>query len=169
MVVDYRREKVLAGANAARPKLALNVCIWWARGPGSPGSYSYEDNLSTPRLKVTNERVVTYRLLDYGETTVFHDIDGLRGRPTTGVLGVLFQVIGEGHVVESRMALAADGLQVSRTRARKLMIEVATTVTVHPDGRTEKDLPSGRADLTALEARLKQALEISHPPLHCGG
>ena len=105
---------------------------------------------------MTNERVITYRLLDYGDFTVFHDVDGLRGRPTTGVLGVLFQVIGEGGVVESRMALAPDGLQVSRARARKLMIEVATTVTVHPDGRTEKDVPAGRADLAAVEARLKR-------------
>jgi hypothetical protein len=168
MIVDYRREKVIQRADAAGPRLALNVCIRWPRGPGARGSYSYEDDLSTPRLRVTNERVVTYRLLDYGDVTVFHQVDGLRGRPTSGVLGLLFQVIGEGHVVENRMGLAADGLQVSRARARKLMIEVATTVTVYPDGRTEKDLPAGRTDLAAIEARLKRPLEVSHPPLDCG-
>jgi hypothetical protein len=168
MVVDYRPENVIQRAATPRPRLALNVCLWWPRRPGAPGSYSYEDNLSTPRLKVTNERVVTYRLLDYGDATVFHAVDGLRGRPTSGILGVLFQVIGEGHVVESRMAIATDGLQVSRARARKLMIEVATTVTVYPDGRTEKDLPPGRTDLAAIEARLKQPLDVTHPPLDCG-
>lgn len=169
MVVDYRREKVIEqAAPSALPHMALNVCIWWPRGAGSAASYSYEDTLSTPRLKVTNERVITYRLLDYGDLTVFRQVEGLRGRPTTGILGVLFQVIGEGHVVESRMALAADGLQVSRARARKLLIEVATTVTVYPDGRTEKDVPPGRADLAASEARLKQRLELKHPPLDCG-
>jgi hypothetical protein len=169
MVVDYRPEKVFTAAGARRlPRRALNVCIWWPRTPGAPGSYSYEDTLSTPQLKVTNERVIAYRLLDYGDTTVFGQVDGLRGRPTTGILGVLFQVVGEGHVVESRMALAADGLQVSRARARKLMIEVATTVTVHPDGRTEKDVPAGRSDLAAIEARLKEPLGLRHPPLDCG-
>lgn len=169
MIVDYRREKVIQqAAPAALPQMALNVCIWWPRAPGSPGSYSYEDMLSTPRLKVTNERVITYRLLDYGDTTVFHQVEGLRGRPTTGILGVLFQLIGEGHVVESRMGLAADGLQVSRARARKLIIEVAPTVTVYPDGRTEKDVPSGRADLAALERRLRQPLAVEHPPIDCG-
>ena len=169
MTVDYRREKVIQqAAPAALPQMALSVCIWWPRAAGTPGSYSYEDLLSTPRLKVTNERVITYRLLDYGDTTVFHQVEGLRGRPTTGILGLLFQVIGEGHVVESRMGLAADGLQVSRARARKLMIEVATTVTVYPDGRTEKDVPSGRADLAAIEARLKRPLDLKHPPLDCG-
>jgi hypothetical protein len=169
MVVDYRREKVIEqAAPATLPKMALNVCIWWPRVPGSPGSYSYEDALSTPRLKVTNERRITYRLLDYGDMRVFHDVEGLRGRPTTGVLGLLFQVIGEGHVVESRMALSGDGVQVSRARARKLMIEVATTVTVYPDGRTEKDVPAARADLVALERRLKQPLAVDHPPIDCG-
>lgn len=169
IVVDYRREKVIErAAPSALPRLALNVCIAWSRAPGSPGSYSYEDTLSTPRLKVTSERVITYRLLDYGDTTVFHRVNGLRGRPTTGILGVLFQLIGEGHVVESRMGLAADGLQVSRARARKLMIEVATTLTVYPDGRTEKDVPPGRSDLTAIESRLKQPLDLKHPPLDCG-
>ena len=170
MIVDYRRERVIErAAPAALPRLALSVCIWWPRGRGSVGSYSYEDTLSTPRLKVTNERVVTYRLLDHPDMTVFHQIEGLRGRPTSGILGVLFQVIGEGSVVENRMALAADGVQVSRARVRKLMIELTTTVTVYPDGRTEKDVPPGRADLAALEARLKQPLDIRHPPLECGG
>ena len=142
MVVDYRREKVIqrAAPEATRPRPQRLHRL--AARAGAPGSYSYEDTLSTPRLKVTNERVITYRLLDYGDMTVFHEIDGLRGRPTTGVLGVLFQMIGEGNVVESRMALATDGVQVSRARAEAL-IEVATTVTVHPDGRTEKDVPAG--------------------------
>ncbi len=81
---------------------------------------------------------------------------------------MLFQLIGEGSVVESRIAVAADGLQITRARARK-MFEVATTVTVHPDGRTEKDVPAGRPDLVAIDARLKQPLRLRHPPMECGG
>jgi hypothetical protein len=165
-IVDYRTERVLVGIPEVNPpKRALNVCIWWA---GEPDSYSYEDTLSTPQLKVTNQRVITYRLLEYDDMSVFDEITGLRGRPTSGLLGVLFQIIGEGNVVESRIAVAPDGLQISRARARKLLIEVATTVTVYPDGRTEKDLPPGRADLAALEARLKSPLRVRHPPMACG-
>ena len=37
-----------------------------------------------------------------------------------------------------------------------------------PTGRTEKDVPAGRADLAALERRLKQPLAIEHPPIDCG-
>jgi hypothetical protein len=99
---------------------------------------------------------------------VFNEITGLRGRPTTGVLGMLFQLIGEGSVVESRIAVAPDGLQITRARARKIF-EVATTVTVHPDGRTEKDVPPGRLDLVAIDALLKQPLRVRHPPMECGG
>jgi hypothetical protein len=81
---------------------------------------------------------------------------------------MLFQLIGEGSVVESRIAVATDGLQITRARARKIF-EVATTVTVHPDGRTEKDVPPARPDLDAIDARLKQALRLRHPPMECGG
>ncbi len=168
-IVDYARSRVVAGDPSVNaPLRAANVCIFWPKRPDGAESYSYEDTLSTPQLKVTNERVMTYRLLDYRDMLVFNEITGLRGRPTTGVLGVLFQVIGEGSVVESRLAIAPDGLQITRARARKLLIEVATTVTVRPDGRTEKDVPAGRADLAAIEARLKQPLALTHPPMECG-
>ena len=169
-IVDYRTERVLAAnPDVNPPRRALNVCIWWPQRPDGPTSYSYEDTRSTPQLKVTNERVVTYRLLDYADATVFNEITGLRGRPTTGLLGMLFSVIGEGSVVESRIAIAPDGLQITRARSRKLLIEVATTVTVYPDGRTEKDLPPGRSDLAAIETRLKRPLRVRHPPMECGG
>ena len=168
-IVDYRREKVLSGAvDVNPPRRALNVCIWWPKGDKAPGSYSYEDLLSTPQLKVTNERVITYRLLDLGDMVVFNEITGLRGRPTTGILGVLFQLIGEGSVVESRIAVAPDGQQITRARARKLF-EVATTVTVQPSGHTDKDIPPQRPDLTAIDARLRQPLKYRHPSMACGG
>jgi hypothetical protein len=168
-IVDYRREKVIAGSpDVNPPRRALNVCIWWPKGDRAPDSYSYEDLLSSPQLKVTNERVITYRLLDLGDMVVFNEIAGLRGRPTTGILGVLFQLIGEGSVVESRIAVAPDGQQITRARARKLF-EVATTVTVQPSGHTDKDIPPERPDLAAIDARLRQPLKYRHPSMACGG
>jgi hypothetical protein len=45
---------------------------------------------------------------------------------------------------QSRMAISADGLQVSRARAEKGFMKVVTTVTVHPDGvRRRKSPPAG--------------------------
>jgi hypothetical protein len=166
--VDYRRDRVVKAVEPGPPpELALNVCLGWPEASDRPGRYSYEDLLSSPRFKVTNERLLSYRLLDFGDMTVFGDIQGLRGRPTSGVLGLLFQLIGEAHVEENRMAVSEDGLQVARARAGKAFFEVVSTLTVYPDGRTEKDLPPGRPDLALLEARLKQPLKLVHPPLEC--
>jgi hypothetical protein len=165
MEIDYRWDRVVRAVEGPRPDLAANVAIWWPRTREGPEAYSYEDLLSTPRLKVTNRRVITYRLLHFGDMLVFGEIEGLLGRPTTGVLGFLFRIIGEGHVAENRMTISADGLQIARARSCKAFIEVTTTVTVYPDGRTEKDLPLSRPDLAALEARLKQPLRLSYRPL----
>jgi hypothetical protein len=166
MDVDYRADRVIRAVGEGRhPELALNVRIWWPAARDRPAQYSYEDTLSTPQLKVTNSRVMSYRLLDFGDMVVFQEIEGLLGRPTSGVLGLLFKMIGEGHVEENRMAIAADGLQVARARAKKAFFEVTTTVTVYPDGRTEKDLPPERRDLLELETRLKRPFKATYQPL----
>ena len=160
VVVDHRAEEVLEATDRERPDLAANVVISWPAG--GPRRYSYEDALATPRLKVTNERVIRYRLVSLGDLVLYDEIEGLRGRPTTGLLGLLFDLIGEGRVVESRMIVAPDGLQITRARARKAFFEVASTVTVHPDGRTEKGLPPERRDLRDLESRLKTPLGLRY-------
>jgi hypothetical protein len=158
--VEYRPERVVREVvKGPPPRLALGITISWPAVPGAPSEYSYEDTLSTPHVKVTNKRVITYHLLDFGDMVVFDGMEGLTGRPTSGALGVLFQVIGEGRVVEYRMAIAPDGRQVSRGRARKAFFEVATTLTVQPDGRASKGVPP---DLGALEARLARPLEIRY-------
>jgi hypothetical protein len=168
MQVDYRTDRVVAEVSSGpAPVLAVNVCIWWPAQQGAADSYSYEDDLSTPRLKVTNERVISYRLLEFADVTLFGDVQGLRGRPTSGILGLLFRLIGEGRIVENRMALSADGLQVARARARKALFEVVSTVTVYPDGRTEKDLPAGRPDLAALDVVLKRPLAVRYQTMPC--
>jgi hypothetical protein len=162
IVVEYRDSRVIrAVVRGPAPRLALGVTISWPAVPGAPSEYSYEDTLSTPQVKVTNKRVITYRLLDLGDLVVFDRIEGLTGRPTTGALGLLFQLIGEGRIVEYRMAVAADGTQVSRGRARKALFEVASTLTVRPDGRTQKGVPPDPR-LAGIEERLKAPLEIRY-------
>jgi hypothetical protein len=161
--IDYRADRVV-DVSSDRPDFAASIRMWWPDGPGSPDSYSYADLFSTPNLKVTNQRVVVYRLLDLGGMVVYGRIEGLRGRPTSGLLGTLFQLIGEGDLKESRMLLAPDGMQVSRTRAEKWTFGVTQTITVHPDGRAEKDTPPNRPDLAALAARLEVPLRVRYRP-----
>src|SRR6185503_12427666 len=160
VVADYGAGHVVREVTSGpAPLLALNVTISWPDVPGAARQYSYEDTLATPHLKVTNHRLMAYRLLDLGDLTLFDELEGLTGRPTSGALGLLFQLLGEGRVVEYRMAVAPSGVQVSRGRARKGFIEVSTTVTVYPDGRSEKGVPAEPA-LRAIEERLKRPLAI---------
>jgi hypothetical protein len=162
--IDYRADRVVEKTGGVLPEFAAAVRMWWPDRKGAPDSYSYADLFSTPQLKVTNQREIVYRLLEVGGMVVYGEIKGLRGRPTSGLLGALFQLIGEGDLKESRMLLSRDGMQVSRTRAEKWGFGVTQTVTVHPDGRAEKDTPPDRADLKALAAKLEAPLNVRYRP-----
>ena len=151
MEVDYRVDRVIREiVEAPTPELAVNVRIWWEDQPGKPDRYSYMDTLSTPHLKVTNQRVMTYRLLDFGNWVAYDEIKGLTGRPTSGILGFLFRIIGEGRILQTRMAISKDGLQFNRATAKKGFIKRIDTVTVYPDGKMEKDIPPDRPDLLEI-------------------
>jgi hypothetical protein len=155
-------ERVIEGPP---PRLAANVTIGWPPGMFPKDRYSYDDRLAIPDLRVTSERVIVHRLLDYGDVIVYDEVEGLRGRPIEGFLGFLFDVIGEGSVRWNRMTISDDGLQVSRARATKGPFSVESTITVFPDGRVEKDLPAGRSDLLALERRLLEPRKVRYRPL----
>jgi hypothetical protein len=162
--VEHRPERVIRNIRGPRPRSALHVAIWWEESPSKRDRYSYEDTLSVPRLQVTNHRMITYRMLDFEDMIVLDDIEGLTGRPTTGLLGLLFRLIGEGRLVETRIAISPDGLQLVQGNARKGFMGVNTIATVYPDGRGMKDIPDGRVDLLAVEARLKREIEVEYVP-----
>ncbi|MFQ6113535.1 MAG: hypothetical protein ACE5NG_05530 [bacterium] len=164
-LVEYRSQRVIKKVQKGpKPIVAANVKVFWTKEPGRPSKYSFHDTLSTPNLKVTNHRLITYRLLEFEDMIVIDDIHGLTGRPTSGILGLLFRVIGEGRAVQSRFTISRDGLQINRSQVRKGHFEVTETVTVQPDGNTQKGLPPGRPDLLTLEARLKRPLRIKYLP-----
>jgi hypothetical protein len=144
---------------------AIAVTVAWQDSPGRPRSYSFQDLLARPTLQVTNQRVIRYRVLAFDDRIFVDGIEGLNGRPNSGALGLLFKLIGEGRVLEYRMALAPDGVQVSRGRAKKAFFEVSSTITVQPDGKAEKDVPKDRPDLAAIERRLQEPLEVRYRPL----
>ena len=164
--VDYRVDRVIREiVKAPTPELAVNVRVWWKDQPGKPDRYSYRDTLSSPNLKVTNQRVMTYRLLDFGDWVIYDEIEGLTGRPTSGILGFLFRIIGEGRIVQTRMAISKDGLQINRATAKKGFIKRIDTVTVYPDGKMEKDVPPDQPDLLELTNLITQPLEIEYMKL----
>jgi len=163
--VEYRRYRVLRQVTGRLPvRLALNVRVSPLPRASVPARYSYDDAASTPRLRVTVERVYRYRLVNLGDQVVFDEIQGLHGRPTSGLLGALFRLIGEGHAVFSRMAVAKDGVQVVVGQARKAFLTRTAAVTIQPDGTAERGVPEGRPDLAALEALLREPLGIEYLP-----
>jgi len=165
IVADYRRERVLARVvKGPEPTRAANVHISWEDGPGKPGKYSYDDLLSSPTLRVTQKKDIRYRLLDYGDRLLYAEVEGLHGRPTSGALGLLFDILGEARVLESRSAFASDGCQVVRGRATKLFITRTATVTVWPDGHADQGVPKDRADLNVLRERLEEPMELEFVP-----
>jgi hypothetical protein len=165
IAIDYRPERVIRRVvRGARPQVAANVKVWWGAREDGLSRYSYADTLSSPHLQVTNHRVITYRLLGIGGVVVYDDVTGVTGRPTSGILGMLFRLIGEGRVVQARMAISDDGVQVSRAVATRGFLGRTTTVTVFPDGRAENDVPAERPDLQALENQLREPLKIDYVP-----
>ncbi len=164
--IDYRADRVINKVKEApTPELAANVRVWWKDQPGKPDRYSYRDTLSIPNLRVTNRQVISFRLLDFGNWIAYDEFDGVTARPTSGVLGFLFRFIGEGRILQTRMTVSKDGLQVMRATAKKGFIEKTTTVTIYPDGKMEKDVPPDRPDLLELEKRIMQPLEIDYAKL----
>jgi hypothetical protein len=166
IVIDYRWEAVVeAVVQGPQPRFAANVRIFWPHAPGQPDKYSYDDTLSTPHLRVTQKQLISYRLVEYEDRLWYAEVSGLYGRPTSGALGLLFDLIGEARVEESRSAFLADGFQVVRGRASKWGIDRTETATVWPDGRADRGLPAGRPDLRALDKRLREPLAIRFRPL----
>jgi hypothetical protein len=166
MIADYRRERVVdAVLQGPQPRTAANVWIYWPSGPGRPDTFSYDDKQSTPTLRVTQDRVISYRLVDYEDRLWYAEIHGLRGRPTSGGLGALFALIGEATLVESRSAIAQDGTSVVRGHARKWGFDKSETVTVSRNGRVSQGVPEGRPDLAALAQRLAEPLEVRFLPV----
>ena len=165
--LEYRPDGIVRSVTkGTHPTLAMNVRTAWPDRPDGTDKFSFLDTLSVPKLRVTNRQEITYRLLVFGDLVTIDEIDGTSGRPLSGVLGALFRVIGEGHLVYYRSVLADGGLQVVRAKAKKIFSK-ATTITIYPDGRAEHGVPPDRADLAATEELLKQDREIEYHPFRC--
>jgi hypothetical protein len=166
VLVDPRREQVVRRVLEGKaPRLALNVVNAPPVDALAPARYSYRDTLARPELEITVERVLRYRLLELPDGAVLFDaIEGLRGRPATGALGLLFRLIGQARVVETRLAWAGDGFSVLVGEGRKGFLQRRETVTVAPDGSVERGVPASRADLLALAAHLNEPLRVEYVP-----
>ena len=138
---------------------ALAVRVSWPEDAGLDNSYTYEDTLSDPDVRIRQARVIRYLLIDFGDVVAYERMSGVSGRPTSGALGALFSMLGMADIESTRQAIAADGTQVNRTRVRKLFPFTALA-TVTPDGTARRGVPDGRDDLELLADKLEFDLDL---------
>ncbi|MCG8606884.1 hypothetical protein MJD09_18095 [bacterium] len=167
LLIDVMQSHVIKSVKKGRtPRVAVTVTATWPLEAGLPQKYTFEDTLSKPKLKVTNHHRISDRLLDYGDMIVYNQVQGLTGRPKSGLLAVLFRLIGEGHIRQSRFVIASDGLLINWVHVKKGPFSLKTTVTVHPNGTMTKGLSEGRPDLISLERKLHRPIEIEYHDGH---
>ena len=142
--------------------------LFWPDRPDNVRKFSFEDTLSVPKLKATNHQVMTFRFLVFRDMVVLDDIEGISGRPLTGVLGAIFKVIGEGNAIYVRFGISDDGRQVLRTKAKKV-VSKTVTATINADGTGQNGVPEGRPDMLAMASHLEQPLEVEYFPYRCWG
>lgn len=172
IVVEYRRDRVVeAVEEGPDPRQVLAVRATWPDTGSAPASFSFRDTASDPEVRVRNERPVLYRLVEFDSVVAYDRMSGLVGRPVSGVLGVLFDVVGMVDIRAHRFAAAGDGTQVTLTRVeRGSSMESVATVT--PDGRASRGLPDGRPELERLRELVERDFEIEYagePPPACPG
>ena len=148
------------------PLLAANVRLSWPDRPDERRTFSFDDTLAVPKIRATNHQLMTFRFLVFSDMVVLDDIEGISGRPLSGVLGALFKIIGEGNAVFARFGISTDGRQVMRTKASKL-ISKTVTATIDRDGSGHNGVPVDRTDMVVIETRLKQPLELEYFPYRC--
>lgn len=162
-LIEYRQDVVGASVDVGPPlELAVTVKASWPETRGVPSSYSYEDTYSDPNLRVTNQRVVSYKLLKFKDFILYDQVSGVSGRPTTGFFSVFLGFFGDGSVKQSRSAITADGLQIVRTRAQLWGLSKTVIVTIQKNGRAAEGIDRTRGDIRAIETTLKRELRIRY-------
>jgi len=165
-VVDTGASVRISPASVAAFQV-LSVRASWPDTPGAADHYSYHDTTAVPSIRLRHDRVITYQLIDFGDFVAYENMQGIRGRPTSGGLGALFGLLGTAKIRHSRFAVADDQTQVNWSEVKKLFSFTAVT-TITPDGVAERGIPDDRDDLQALAEVMKNkiAIEAQKSPPH---
>ncbi len=164
-VIDFKKNHVIDKIIKGKiPNIAMNVIVGWSKPLNTSLKFSFIDTLSIPKLQATNKRIISYRLLKFDDMIVYDKINGLTGQPISGLLGLLFKIIGEGEVVQSRITITTDNLQICYAKVKKGLFHLNSILTLFPDGTTYKNLPKNRMDLEIYEKSLMQPIQIKYFP-----
>lgn len=150
IIIDYNQQGVFKKIKEGKtPELVANVILCWPPERGK--SFSYIDSLSSPKLQVTNERVITYRLLKFNNLIICDEIKGLKGEALSGFLSLF----GKLNMTQYRMLSMKNGSQYVWMRARKWwgFIRKNSDLTIDPKGLTIDDVP--QRDKKRLHSKIK--------------
>lgn len=172
VVVEYRKNRVVEGVEEGPdPRQALAVRATWPDTGRLPSSFTFRDTASHPEVRVRHRRTLTYRLLELDSVVAYDRVRGVAGRPVSGLLGILFDLVGMAPIRHSRFAVADDGTQVTLTRVgTRSSLESVATVT--PEGRARRGIPDGRPELERLREVVERDVEVEYaapPPPACPG
>ena len=164
-VVDFdpERNTVERKKGIFEPELAVHVSVGWPEEPGGADRYTFVDTTTSPNLRVTNRRRISYWLLDLGGIILQDKIQGVQARPLGGALGTLFSIVGDGSAVQNRIAIAEDGVVVTYATAKKGPFKVQPLTVTYLDGTVETEFPEDRLDLLQLRFEITQPLEFAYP------
>lgn len=160
---DPARTQIERKKGLFEPKLVVHVSVGWPEEPGREDRYTFVDTTTSPNLRVTNRRRISYWLVDLGRIVLQDKIEGVQARPLGGALGTLFSIVGDGSAVQNRLAIAEDGLVVTYATAKKGPFKVQPLTLTHPDGSVETEFPPDRLDLLQLSFEIRQPLEFEYP------
>ncbi len=165
-VIDLRQSRIIKkNKTGPKPEFAINVIVGWDKNKIGSSYYTFNDTLSQPGLKVKNQSQITYRILEFDDFILYDDMRGISGQPTSGILGIIFRLIGEGQVMWSKFTITPTGLQINRARAKKGIFEIESTLTIYPDGNTLKNLPDDQPELKPYETLLTRPTSIEYFPI----
>lgn len=167
VLVDYGPQVLKEVVEGPAPVTALDVTIFWPDTGSAPGEFRYRDTLSVPEMDVFNQRVIRFKILEYGDMLVFDEVSGISVRPI-GFMSALFKVLGKPDLKETRLAVSADHWQVVRGQVKVFPgFSKTGTASIEPDGRGHEGIPSGRVDLGTLRERITRPVELRYGPPSC--
>jgi hypothetical protein len=166
-LVDYGPQVVQQVVEGPAPTMALDVTIFWPDSAGAPSEFSYKDTLSVPRMDVYDDRVIRFKLLEYGDMLVFDQVTGISVRPL-GFLSAVFAVLGKPDLKQTRIGVSADQWQVVRGHVKVFAgISKTGTATIEPGGRGHEGVPRDRADLDTLAERMRRSVKLRYGEPSC--
>lgn len=166
-LVDYGPGVVERVVRGPRPKLALDVTIYWPDSGDASAEFRYDDTLSVPRLQVSDSRIVRFKLLEYEDQLLFDEIRGISVRPL-GFFSAIFALLGKPDLRRMRLAVSPDQWQVVRGQVKVFPgFSKTGTAVIEPGGRGHEGIPPARQDLGALKQRTSVPLELRYGAPSC--